>query len=122
MAKEQAIKIVILLRVPAGSTAEVVATGAADLPDQTEAARALRPDPPMPRRASAADAALGALRKIGVDHPERTLRRYSARRIIEVCMHAMEESRKGKLKNPPAWTVTALRRGWTVPPKTETES
>jgi hypothetical protein len=122
MAKEQALKIVILMRVPHGTTAEVVATGTTDLPDQAAAARALRPDPPMPRHPTAAQAALGALTKVGVDHPERTLRRYSARRIIEVCTHCMELARQGKLKNPPAWTVTALRRGWTVPPHKETES
>jgi hypothetical protein len=115
MPKEQAIKIVIMLRVPHGTTAEIVGTGTADLPDQTEAARALRPDPPMPRHPTLAQAALGALTKLGVDHPERTLRRYAAPRIIEVCMYAMEQARLGKIQNPPAWTVSALRRGWTVP-------
>jgi len=112
---DQAIKIVILLRVPQGTSAEVVQFGQADIPDQAAAAAALRPDPPCRRNPTPAEAALAALRKVGVDHPERTIKRYAPARILQVCQHAIEQTRQRKLKNPPAWVVTALRRGWTVP-------
>lgn len=112
---DQVIKIILLIRVPDGTTAEVVACGSAELPDQAEAAAALRDDPPMPRSPTHADVALAALRKLGVDHPENVLRRHAAPRIIEVCTYAIEQTRQQKLHNPPAWVMSALRRGYTIP-------
>lgn len=99
--KEQTIRIVLEVVVPAGCSVRVLTSGAAESP----------PAAP-PSGAGTPAEAVGALERYGVSAPLELLHAYSPDRIIEVVRYV--EGRGQQVKSPAAMILSCLKRGYTV--------
>jgi len=109
----KAIRIILTIGLPDDCTVDVKAVQT-DVGEETEK-REWTPRPvPVLKQPTARQAALLALQRLGVEDPGRFTRKYAPGRIIAACQEAEERHRAGNVEDPAAWTVAALRRGWTL--------